>query len=234
MPEQGTNPMAEPAHFARLLEVNPVFAGLGSEAIEAIAALCVSRHLDAEETLFLKGDEGEALYAVRRGRIRIATGNDDGRRLTLNLLGPGDVFGEIALLDGRPRTADAVATEPSELFMLYRRDFLQLLESQPKLAVRFIELLCSRLRWVSERMEESALLPLEARLAQRLVTLSEDYGTDLDLSQEELAVFVGASRESVNRQLQAWRRQGIVEVARNRIRVLDLARLDAGRHGTPS
>jgi CRP-like cAMP-binding protein len=226
--------MAESPPFARLLEVNPVFAGLGSEAIEAIAALCVSRHLDAEETLFLKGDEGDALYAVRRGRIRIATGNDDGRRLTLNLLGPGDVFGEIALLDGRPRTADAVATEPSELFMLYRRDFLQLLESQPKLAVRFIELLCSRLRWVSERMEESALLPLEARLAQRLVTLSEDYGTDLDLSQEELAVFVGASRESVNRQLQAWRRQGIVEISRNRIRVLDLARLNAGRHGTPS
>jgi CRP/FNR family transcriptional regulator, cyclic AMP receptor protein len=217
--------MAEQANFAILLKANPFFAGLRPEALEAIAALCMSRHLKSEETLFLKGDEGDALYAVRRGRIRIATGTETGRRITLNLLGPGDVFGEVALLDGGPRTADAIAAEPTELFMVHRRDFVELLELQPKVAVRIIEFLCERIRWMSDRMEEATLLPLSARLAQRLLTLSDDYGAELDISQEELAVFVGASRESVNRQLQAWRRKGLVELGRNRIRVLDRTQL---------
>ncbi len=217
--------MSDPHHFARLLGANAFFAGLGPDAIGAVAALCVTCSLEPRETLFLKGDPGNALYAVRKGQIRIATGTEEGRRLTLNLLGPGDVFGEIALLDGLPRTADAVAVEATELFVVQRRDFLGLLEHRPIVAVRIIEFLCERIRWMSERMEESVLLPLPARLSRRLLALAEDYGTELHVSQEELAVFIGATRESVNRQLQAWRRQGVVELGRSRIRVLDRAGL---------
>lgn len=213
--------MAGPAHLVRLLEVNPFFGGLGREAIEAVAELCVTRRLAAEETLFFKGDEGDALYAVRRGQIRIATGTDEGKRLTLNLLGPGDVFGEVALLDGRPRTADALATEPTELFMVRRRAFLDLLERNPKVAVQVIEFLCVRIRWMSERMEETALLPLSARLARRLLALGEDYGAELTVSQHELAGFVGAARESVNRQLRTWEKEGLVKLGRSRISLLD-------------
>ena len=213
--------MPESTHFERLLGANPFFAGLGREAVAAIAALCVHRSLAAGETLFLKGDPGDALYAVRRGQVRIATGTEAGRRLTLNILGPGDVFGEVALLDGRPRTADAVATEATELLMVRRRDFLALIEHRPAVAVGIIELLCGRIRWMSERMEESSLQPLPVRLARRLVGLTEDYGDEIVVSQEELAVFVGASRESVNRQLQGWRRKGLVALKRNRIRLLD-------------
>jgi CRP/FNR family transcriptional regulator, cyclic AMP receptor protein len=217
--------MADTRNLALLLGANPFFAGLGQEAIEAIAVLCVSRRLEREEVLFLKGDAGDALYAVRHGQIRIGTGTSSGRRLTLNLLGSGDVFGEVALLDGRPRTADAVAAEPTELYMVHRRDFLDLLLKRPSVAIRIIEFLCQRIRWMSVQMEERSLLPLETRLAHRLVALSEDYGADLRVSQEELAIFVGATRESVNRQLQAWRRLGLVELSRNRIRVLHPPRL---------
>lgn len=217
--------MADSANFPLLLKSNPFFAELKEDEIAAIAALCVTRRVEAGEILFLKGDPGDALYAVRRGQVRIATGTDAGRRLTLNLLGPGDVFGEVALLDGRPRTAEAVATDPGELFMVRRRDFLELLERWPAFAIRIIELLCQRIRWMSERMEESVLLPLSNRLARRLIALSEDYGSDLTVSQEELAVFVGATRESVNRQLQTWKKQGLVELGRNRIRVVDGHRL---------
>jgi CRP/FNR family cyclic AMP-dependent transcriptional regulator len=217
--------MAEPRNLALLLGANPFFAGLGQEAIEAIALLCVTRRLEREESLFHKGDPGDALYAVRRGQVRIATGSTSGRRLTLNLLGSGDVFGEVALLDGRPRTADAVAVEPTELYMVYRRDFLDLLVKRPTVAIRIIELLCERIRWMSAQMEERALLPLETRLAHRLVALSEDFGSELHVSQEELAIFVGATRESVNRQLQSWRRQGWIELSRNRVRVLQPSRL---------
>jgi CRP-like cAMP-binding protein len=213
--------MAEHRHLVRLLGANAFFASLGAEAVEAIAALCVTRGLDAGEALFLKGDPGDALYALRRGRIRIVTSTDSGRRLTLNILGSGDVFGEIALLDGRPRTADAIAIEPCELLMVRRRDFTALLERRPLVAIGVIELLCARLRWMSDRMEESAFLPMPVRLARRLVGLSEDYGSEINVSQEELAVFVGTSRESVNRQLQDWKQKGLVELGRSRIRLVD-------------
>jgi CRP/FNR family cyclic AMP-dependent transcriptional regulator len=228
-PEHRIEHKPEPHAFARLLGANPFFAGLGPEAVEAIAALCVTCSLGREEILFQKGDPGDALFAVRRGQIRIGTGTEAGRRLTLNLLGPGDVFGEVALLDGRPRTADATATEPTELFMILRRDFLDLIHRRPTLAVQLIELLCERIRWMSDRMEESMLLPLSARLARRLSALADDYGAELQVSQEELAIFVGATRESVNRQLQAWKRRGLLELGRAKIRLVDPRALAAER-----
>ncbi len=216
---------SKPPDFAALLRLNPLFAKLGEEAIARIAALCVRRQLSAGEVLFVKGDEGDALYGIRRGQIRIATGTESGKRLTLNVLGPGDLLGEIALLDGRSRTADAIAAEPSELFMVRRQDFLRLLEREPRIAVHLIELLCERVRWISERMEETALLPLEVRLARRIRTLADDFGTDLHISQEELGILLGVTRESINRQLQQWRREGLVELGRSRIRLLDPERL---------
>jgi CRP/FNR family transcriptional regulator, cyclic AMP receptor protein len=213
--------------FAALLGMNPLFAGLGEEAIGSIAGLCTRRQLDAGEVLFQKGDKGDALYGVRRGRIRIETGTAGGGRLTLNMLGPGDLFGEIALFDGQPRTADAVSAEPSELFMVRRSDFLAFLEREPRITVRLLELLCQRIRWVSDRMEEAVLLPLHARLARRLCALADDFGSEVHISQEELGIYVGAARESVNRQLQEWRRAGIIELRRGRISLLDMDRLSA-------
>lgn len=217
--------MSDPTPLARALGANPFLGGLGPEAVSALAALGVTTSLDPDQTLFLKGDPGDALYAVRRGGIRISSGTEGGRRLTLNIHGPGDVFGEVALIDGRPRTADAVATEPTELFMLRRRDFLALLEGRPGLALRFAELLCERVRWMTERMEETVLMPLHARLARRIIALADDYGAEIAVSQEELAVFVGASRESVNRQLQVWRRQDLIALRRGHLEVLDAGRL---------
>ena len=216
--------MAAP-DFAAILGVNPFFAGLGKEPVAAIAELCVTRRLGADETLFLKGDPGDALYAVRQGQIRIGTGTGAGKRLTLNVLGPGDVFGEIALLDGKSRTADAVASEPTVLFMILRRDFLSFLERTPAVSIRLVELLCERVRWMSERVEEATLMPLHTRLARRLLALAEDFGAEVTASQEDLAIFVGATRESVNRQLQVWRRAGIVDLGRGRLRVVDAAGL---------
>jgi CRP/FNR family cyclic AMP-dependent transcriptional regulator len=217
--------------FAALLGMNPLFAGLGEEAIGSIAGLCTRRQLDAGEVLFQKGDKGDALYGVRRGRIRIETGTAGGGRLTLNMLGPGDLFGEIALFDGQPRTADAVSAEPSELFMVRRSDFLAYLEREPRITVRLLELLCQRIRWVSDRMEEAVLLPLHARLARRLCALADDFGSEVHISQEELGIYVGAARESVNRQLQEWRRAGIIELRRGRISLLDVDRLSAAASG---
>jgi len=217
--------------FAALLGMNPLFAGLGEDAIRNIAALCTRRQLDGGEVLFQKGDKGDALFGVRRGRVRIETGTAAGGRLTLNVLGPGDLFGEVALFDGLPRTADAIAAEASELFMVRRSDFLAYLEREPRIAVRLLEMLCQRIRWISDRMEEAVLLPLHARLARRLCMLADDFGSEVHISQEELGVYVGAARESVNRQLQEWRRAGIIELRRGRISLLDIERLTAVASG---
>jgi CRP/FNR family cyclic AMP-dependent transcriptional regulator len=217
--------MRKLSEFAALLSINPMFAKLGDDVLERLAALCVRRRLVPGEVLFEKGDPADALYGVRRGTIRIETGAEGGERLILNVLGPGDLFGEIALLDGQPRTADAMAAEPCELFLLRRNDFLSFIEREPRIAIRLIELLCLRMRWMSERMEEVALLPLHARMARRLAGLAQDFGTELHLTQSDLSEFVGGARESVSRQLQKWRRAGIVELRRGRIVILDDERL---------
>jgi CRP-like cAMP-binding protein len=204
-----------------MLRTNTFFGKLPRDVIDTLAAVCVKRTLVPGEVLFLQGDPGDALFAVRRGMVRIGIGTDAGQRRTLNLAGPGDVVGEIALLDGRPRTADATAAEPTELLALLRRDFIALLEHHPSFAIRIIELLCERLRWMNDRQEETLLMPLNVRLARRVSSLVGDYGAHLEVSQEELAAFVGATRERVNRQLQKWKTEGLIALGRNRIEVLD-------------
>ena len=100
------------------------------------------------------------------------------------------------------------------MFVLRREDFLSFLEREPKVAIKIIALLCQRIRWQSERMEESVLQPLPVRLARRLCALATDFGSEVHISQEQLGVFVGAARESVNRQLQLWRKDGILDLQR--------------------
>jgi CRP/FNR family transcriptional regulator, cyclic AMP receptor protein len=219
--------MSKQAEFAVILKMNPMFANLGLDELQRLAGLCHTQQLQTGEVLFQKGDAGDALFAVRRGQIRIETGASDGSRLTLNFMGPGDLFGEVAVLDGQDRTADATAGEASELFVLPREDFLSFLEREPKVAVKLIELLCHRIRWMSERMEGSVLQPLPVRLAKRLCSLASEYGSEVRISQEQLGTFVGAARESVNRQLQLWRKDGILDLQRGRIRLHNMNKLTA-------
>lgn len=217
--------MSKQSEFAAILKMNPLFSDLHSDDLQRMAALCHTLQLDIGEVLFQKGNDGDALYGVRRGQIRIETGASDGGRLTLNFQGPGDLFGEIAVLDGQSRTADAVASEPTELFVLRRGDLLVFLEREPRIAIRLIELLCQRIRWISERMEEAVLQPLPVRMARRLCALADDYGSEVHISQEQLGVYVGAARESINRQLQQWRKDGILDLQRGRILLKNMSRL---------
>jgi CRP/FNR family cyclic AMP-dependent transcriptional regulator len=219
--------MSKQAEFAVILKMNPIFADLGADELQRISGLCKTQQLGVGEKLFRKGDSGDALYGVRRGQIRIETGASDGSRLTLNFLRPGELFGEVAVLDGHSRTADATAGEASELFVLRREDLLEHLEREPRVAVKLIALLCRRIRWMSERMEESVAQPLPVRLARRLCALASDFGSEVHISQEQLGVFVGAARESVNRQLQHWRKDGILDLHRGRILLLNMGRLTA-------
>lgn len=211
-----------PHRIASLLSANPFFAGLTRGTLDRIASICRQQHLAAREVLFLKGAPSDGLYAIRRGLVRIGTTDELGQQMTMNILGGGDVFGEIALLDGRSRTADAVAMEDTDMFFLPRRDFLSLLECEPSIALQLIELLCARLRDVIERMEETTFLPAETRLARRILTLATDYGAEVHASQEELASLTGVTRETVNRQLQNWKRTGVLSLGRGRLMIRDI------------
>jgi CRP/FNR family transcriptional regulator, cyclic AMP receptor protein len=224
-PERVT--MSKESDFAVILKMNPMFVGLGTDELQRISGLCHTRNLAAGEVLFQKGDPGDALFGVHRGQIRIEAGASDGARLTLNLMGAGDLFGEAAVLDSESRTADATAGEPTELFVLRRDDFLSFLESEPKVAIKIIQLLCQRIRWQSERMDGVTVQPLPVRLARRLCALASDFGSEVHISQEQLGVFVGAARESVNRQLQTWRRDGILDLQRGRILLQNMSKLAA-------
>jgi len=212
-----------------VLQRSPLFRGLAPAALERIAALATQRNYGEGEIVCSQGDPGDALYAVVTGRIRISSGAADGREIFLNIMEPGDSFGEIALLDGGTRTATAVAMVASELVSLRRDHLLALLEREPRVALELLRLCGERLRWTSGLLEDAALLDASARLAKRLLSLGQLHGErtgsgyTLRISQEDLANFLGVSRQAVNQQLQAWKAQGWVELGRGSVTVQDVA-----------
>lgn len=216
-----------------VLKRNYLFRDLPEHTIDSVAALASRRAYEKNTIVFSQGDAGDALYGVASGRVRISACGPDGREVFLNIMEPGDAFGEIAVVDGRPRTAGAVAIDRTVLMVIRRADFLAALERSPDLAMHLLQLFCQRLRWTSDLVEESAFLVGPARLAKRLLVLAAlhgrpvERGMELALSQAELAHFLGISRQIVNQHLQTWRRAGWVDLARGRIVVTDVEALGA-------
>lgn len=210
-----------------VLARNFLFRGLPGELIDRVAALAVRRSFGKEEVIFSQGDEGDALYGVASGRVRITAAGPEGREVFLNIMEPGDTFGEIAVIDGQPRTAGAVALDAATLIVIRRADFLNVLRNESALAMHLLQLFCQRLRWTSDLVEESAFLVGPARLARRLLVLAAlhgrpaDEGMELVLSQAELARFLGISRQFVNQHLQGWRAEGWVALGRGSIVIKD-------------
>jgi len=215
-----------------ILEHNFLFRGLAANSIDAIADLAHRKTLEKAVLVFNQGDDGDALFGIASGQVRIYSSDEKGHEVFLNILGPGDTFGEIALLDGLPRTASVVTTARSTLVTIPRRQFLAYLEHDPGLSVHLMKLLCSRLRWVSDLVEESAFLAGPARVAKRLSNLMETYGrplpdggTEVVMSQADLGRFLGVSRQIINQYLRSWCEQGWVELKRGRIIVHDVKAL---------
>ncbi len=207
---------------------------LTPEELDRLLAPARVERLDEGRVLFRKGDPGDKLYVVLAGRISIGTTSEDGKEVVFNVLGRGEVFGEIALLDGKARTADATAMAECHLLVLDRSDFMPFLESHPEVAARLIAVLCERVRWVSQSYEDALFLPLPARLAKRLLLLAETHGEpaggtgtriEFPLSQQEMAKMAGVSREAVNKLLRAWQTEGLIAHDHSHVTILDKARL---------
>jgi CRP/FNR family transcriptional regulator, cyclic AMP receptor protein len=214
-----------------VLQRSPLFRGLSSEGFDRVVALAVQRSFSPREVVFAQGDPGDSLYAVITGKIRISAGLPDGKEIFLNIMEPGDTFGEIALLDGGARTASATATVASELVSIRRESLFALLQREPGLALELLRLCGERLRWTSGLVEDASLLDAPARLAKRLLSLGQLHGRRtpsgirLEISQEDLAGFLGVSRQVVNQYLQDWKGRGWVELGRGSVNIRDEAAL---------
>ena len=186
------------------------------------------------QRIFDKGDEGDRLLGVLGGQVRIYVMSSEGRELIMNVLMPGDVFGEISLIDGKPRSASAVAIGSTDLLHIRRTDFLAALKKNCDMALKFMEILCERVRWTSGLLEDASLLDLPSRMAKRLLNLAEGIGEKekdgirigLKLSQTDLGNMLGVTREAVNKQLREWKKDGLVDMQEGQVVILDPERLE--------
>lgn len=221
--------------MATILGEHFLLRHLPPEDLARLEAFATTRRIKANQPVFMKGDPASGMMAVLKGRVRISSYSVEGREVVLNVINPGEVFGEIALIDGGERTADASAMEDTEILVLERRDFLPFLERNPELCIKLLKVMCQRLRRTSEQLEDFSFLDLRTRLAKRLLDLVEDHGEEaaggglhiaLNLSQRVLGAMMGTSREAVNKQLRAWEEEGLIKLKRGSITILDAGQLE--------
>jgi CRP/FNR family transcriptional regulator, cyclic AMP receptor protein len=205
-----------------------IFSAATPELKAAIAGTAVALALAPGSVLFSQGDDADTFYIVDEGDIEISVLSPEGRKLTLEVMTPGEVFGEIGLFAGR-RTASASAIGPVRLRMVRRGDLMAAIRREPDLALQLIDLLCERLRVVSDKLEERSFLALPARLARRLLHLADKLAPAdgvIPVSQAALADFAGATREAVAKTLAVWRRRGWIALSRGQVRILDKTALE--------
>jgi len=198
----------------QVLEKSTLFGFLDEKVRRGIMGHAISRSFNAGESIFRLGDDGDSMMAVILGTVRISRPTVRGREIILADLRPGELFGEIAVLDGMQRSADARALTNCELLVLTRRDVLEFLKNNPAASMKLMEILCARIRRSDERMAEIAFFNLPVRLAKILLSYQPaSHGAiKLSLSQTELAEMAGGTREKVNRCLREWQREGILEL----------------------
>ena len=209
----------------------PLLARLRDDDVTALASRGRVRRFNANSTIFHEGDAGDALYVVVDGRVRISRISGAGTEATLALVGKGDCFGEFALFDNKPRSASATAQQATRTFVVSREDFRDWIRSRPDAALALLETLSLRLRRTDEVVTDLVFLDLPHRLAKHLVTLATGLGDGalrrprLQVTQGELASMLGVSRESVNKQLNQFAREGWITITRGAVTIDDMQAL---------
>jgi CRP-like cAMP-binding protein len=208
-----------------ILRRHSLFGQLSPAGIEHLGAYIKRQSLPRGTVIFAKGEPGTGLMSVLAGAVKISMLSADGREIVLSIMREGDIFGEIALLDGHPRSADATAVTDCELLMIERRDLIPVLRSHPDLTIQIIQILCSRLRHTNEQVQDMTFLSLPTRLAKTLLRLSDDTekpdsAPTVAITQREISQIIGRSRESTNRQIRSWAKHGLVRLERGTVVVL--------------
>ena len=217
----------------RSVPMSRLFRGITDDARQLILTAALPLNLKNGQRLFERGDPGGTMYVVVQGRIEISVVSAAGRKISLNLISAGNCFGEVSMIDNEVRTASAVALEPTSLQPIGRSTFFAAARLCPELAITIAEILCERVRWVSDSVEDYALLPLDRRLARRLLLLHDQFSSPdgtIEIAQSDLADFAGATRESTNKILMQWKSLGLISLKRRAIQLMDRARLDRIAH----
>ncbi|MDH5674674.1 MAG: Crp/Fnr family transcriptional regulator [Myxococcales bacterium] len=218
----------------QLLRAAQLFSDLGEDELDAIARLASVRKVMARDVIVRQGDPGGELFVIAEGHLKVVSPHPGGRETALNIMGPGEVFGEVTLIDGAPRSATIVSLDDGELVSIRREPFLGFLSESPKTTVRLLQVLAGRLRRLTERTEDIAFLRVSGRLARRVLKLGEEYGRRLadgstlitvKLSQQEIGDLVGATRESTNKMLRVWEEDGLISQQSGHLVVHDMKEL---------
>jgi CRP-like cAMP-binding protein len=209
----------------------PLFRVLSQECVSAAVRAGRFKSYAAGQIIFHQGDPGDHLYVVIKGLVKVVFTSERGDEIVLNIRGPEEIFGELALLDGSPRSASVVVLQPTSVFVLSRRQLLELMSSNPGLADGFLKLIGKLVRKLTEQVGDLTFLDLKGRLAKLLLQLSvkDDDGPgvvlDVALTQSDLAEMIGASRPAVNRALQSFVTRGLIEMHGRTIVLRDLDNL---------
>lgn len=214
------------------LQQVPLFRAFRQDDLQKISDVVKIQSIKKGDTLFRKGEQGTALYLIVSGKIKISVTSRLGDEVILSVLSNGELFGDMALLDGMTRSADAVAVEDSQFYVLYQDDFIAILMKSSTAIKALFSTLCARLRKTDKFVEETCFLNVSSRLARRLsefaerqIRAGEEGEIRIEMTQSELASMVGATRESVNKELRSMREKGIVKTVGRSVVVCDLERL---------
>jgi CRP/FNR family transcriptional regulator, cyclic AMP receptor protein len=211
--------MSETMDILNLIRTIPIFTELDENEAKKIADIGISRKYSKNSIVFLEEETGAALFIIISGKVKVVRTDDEGKEVILSILGSGEFFGEMALLDGLPRSATVVSTEESELFMIHRREFMQLVENSSQVVVSLLRELTRRLRKADEQIKSLSLKDAVGRVANVIIQLADDSGKikkgqvvipDFPL-QQDLANMAGTSRETISRTIHQFIREGYLE-----------------------
>ncbi|MBP9501909.1 MAG: Crp/Fnr family transcriptional regulator [Candidatus Promineofilum sp.] len=222
-------PQPRDGNAAQALQAVPFFANLTEEQLNELTKDLVTRRFGPDQIIFHLGDPGGLLYVINRGKVKISHTTQEGHEAVLTILGPGDFFGEMALIDESPRSATAATLEPTETWTLHSDEFLAYLQDNPDLALHVLRTLAGHIRRLNAQLADTFSLDLPGRLARTLLNLADQHGRhtvegtviELSLTQTDLAEMAGATRISVNKALGRFKRSGWVRVAGKELTVLD-------------
>jgi len=219
---------------ADVVKEAPLFAALNDDDVQALRATMSSVHLDRGDILFREGQRGDRLYVIVTGKIKLGRTSSDGRENLLSIQGPGEMFGELSLFDPGPRTATATAVAETELIGLANESLQEFLRERPAVALALLAALAKRLRKTNDSLSDLVFTDVPGRVAKALLDLSQRFGRSADdgvlvaheLTQEELAQLVGASRETVNKALADFASRGWIKLEARAVLLLDVDRLE--------
>jgi len=214
---------------ADFLATVPLFGGLDREELDRFAELTREKSYPRGSVILFEHDPGDSLFVVRSGRVKVVLVGEDGREVILGVLGVGEHFGELSLIDDRPRSAHVIAMDDADLLVLRREDFRKRVESSPAVAWSLLSELSRRLRQADEKIGGLVLLDVPGRIARLLLDLSEEAGSatiDKPLTHQTIAQMIGASRETVSRAMKEFQDANWITVEHRRITLADRAALE--------